>query len=133
MSQPKVKKHTFMDGAASFMTQSKKHFIVMARYPVNFITSFATVLLFMMMFVLAAVMFSDPNDPDAASSFSGIIAYGFGRHGHTGTIESTHAMALLRGDGVTWAVTVAGRYPGESTALESIVNRAFEAGGFISG
>ena len=42
--------------------------------------------------------------------------------GHTGTIESTHAMTLLRGDGVTWALTVAGQYPDESTRIESIVN-----------
>jgi D-alanyl-D-alanine carboxypeptidase len=61
----------------------------------------------------------------------GIISYGAGRYGHTGTIESTHAMTLLRGDGVTWALTVAGQYPGESTQIESIVNRAFEAGGFV--
>lgn len=63
----------------------------------------------------------------------GLISYGAGRFGHTGTIESTHAMLLNRGDGVTWAITVAGQSPGESTDLERIMNAAFAAGGFVSG
>lgn len=63
----------------------------------------------------------------------GMISYGFGRFGHTGTIESTHAMLLNRGDGVTWAVTVAGQTPNETTSLEQIVNSAFVAGGFVAG
>lgn len=61
----------------------------------------------------------------------GLISYGGGRFGHTGTIESTHAMLLNRGDGVTWAITVAGEIPGESTDLEGIMDRAFAAGGFV--
>lgn len=63
----------------------------------------------------------------------GLISYGEGRYGHTGTIESTHAMVLNRGDGVIWAVTVAGPYPDQTSRLEAIVNGAFEAAGFISG
>jgi D-alanyl-D-alanine carboxypeptidase len=63
----------------------------------------------------------------------GVISYGDGRYGHTGTIENTHAMVLDRGDGVTWAITVAGPYPDDTPRLESIINRAFEAAGFISG
>ncbi len=63
----------------------------------------------------------------------GIIAYGANRVGHTGTIESTHAMLLNRGDGVIWAITVAGQFPGESTSLERIMNDAFAAGGFVAG
>jgi D-alanyl-D-alanine carboxypeptidase len=63
----------------------------------------------------------------------GLISYGAGRFGHTGTIESTHAMLLNRGDGVTWAITVAGQSPGESTDLERIMNAAFVAGGFVAG
>jgi D-alanyl-D-alanine carboxypeptidase len=62
----------------------------------------------------------------------GMISYGGGRFGHTGTIESTHAMVLNRGDGVTWAITVAGQSPGESTDLERIMNDAFAAGGFVA-
>ncbi len=62
----------------------------------------------------------------------GVISYGGGRFGHTGTIESTHAMVLDRGDGVVWALTVAGQTPSESTDIERIVNNAFVAGGFVS-
>ncbi len=63
----------------------------------------------------------------------GMILYGGGRYGHTGTIENTHAMLLNRGDGVIWAVTVAGPYPSATPQLESIVNGAFAAGGFVAG
>lgn len=63
----------------------------------------------------------------------GVISYGDNRYGHTGTIESTHAMVLNRGDGVIWSITVAGQFPGESTSLERIMNEAFEAGGFVAG
>lgn len=63
----------------------------------------------------------------------GVISYGGGRFGHTGTIEATHAMLLNRGDGVTWAITVAGDIPTESTDLERIMDRAFAEGGFVDG
>ena len=63
----------------------------------------------------------------------GLISYGGNRFGHTGTIEATHAMLLNRGDGVTWAVTVAGQSPSETTDLERTVNAAFAAGGFVAG
>jgi len=62
----------------------------------------------------------------------GVISYGGGRVGHTGTIEATHAMVLNRGDGVIWAVTVAGDWPSESERLEQLVNDAFVAGGFVA-
>ena len=61
----------------------------------------------------------------------GMIIYGAGRYGHTGTIENTHAMMLNRGDGVIWSLTVAGPFPSDTPNLEAIINRAFEAGGFV--
>ncbi|NQY58109.1 MAG: beta-lactamase family protein [Ilumatobacteraceae bacterium] len=61
----------------------------------------------------------------------GLLLYGDGIHGHTGTLESTHAMVLNRNDGVTWAVLVAGSTPSESSNLRSMVDRAFAAGGFV--
>ena len=70
-----LQKHTMMDGFRAFLTMSKKHFIVMTRYPINFVTSFGVVLLFMMMFILASTMFTG-GDGDI-SEFSGTIAYGF--------------------------------------------------------
>jgi len=63
----------------------------------------------------------------------GLISYGDGRYGHTGTIENTHAMVLNRSDGVIWSITVSGPYPDDTPRLEAIINRAFEAAGFISG
>ena len=74
----------------------------------------------------------DPLVPDRGYGM-GLILYGNGAFGHTGTVESTHAMVLDRGDGVTWAITVAGESPGESSALASIVDKALEAGGFVAG
>ena len=62
----------------------------------------------------------------------GLLLYGGDRYGHTGTIEATHAMAMNRGDGVTWAITVSGPYPDDTPRLESIINRAFEAGGLVT-
>ncbi|MEO1055665.1 MAG: serine hydrolase domain-containing protein [Actinomycetota bacterium] len=61
----------------------------------------------------------------------GLLLYGGGVHGHTGTLESTHAMVLNRNDGVTWAVLVAGSTPSESSNLRAMVDRAFAAGGFV--
>lgn len=57
----------------------------------------------------------------------GIINYSGDTYGHTGTIENTHAMVLVQPNGVTWAVTVAGGYPGSTGNLRGIVNAAFTA------
>ena len=61
----------------------------------------------------------------------GLLLYEGGAYGHTGTLESTHAMVLNRNDGVTWAVLVSGPSPSESSTLRFIVDRAFAAGGFV--
>ncbi len=74
----------------------------------------------------------NPLVPDRGYGM-GLILYGNGAFGHTGTVESTHAMVLDRGDGVTWAITVAGESPSESSDLATIVDRALEAGGFVAG
>lgn len=57
----------------------------------------------------------------------GVINYGGGSWGHTGTIENTRAMALVQADGVTWAVTVSGNSPGDSDALRGIVQGSLAA------
>lgn len=72
----RLKNHTMIDGFKAFLTMSKKHFIVMTRYPVNFVVSFGVVLIFMLMFVLASTMFADPETGDT-SGISNTIAYGF--------------------------------------------------------
>lgn len=75
---------------------------------------------------------TDPLVPDRGYGM-GLMLFGNGAFGHTGTVESTHAMVLDRGDGVTWALTVSGENPSESSDLAGIVDRALEAGGFVAG
>ncbi|NOX30351.1 MAG: beta-lactamase family protein [Actinobacteria bacterium] len=75
---------------------------------------------------------NDPSVPDRGYGM-GMILYGGGNAGHTGTIESTHAMLLDRADNVTWAITVSGDYPKETPRLATIIDDALIAGGFISG
>jgi D-alanyl-D-alanine carboxypeptidase len=53
----------------------------------------------------------------------GLIGYP-GGWGHTGTIQNAHAMVFAQPDGITWAVTVSGEYPGESSDLAGIVAAA---------
>ncbi len=53
--------------------------------------------------------------------------------GHTGTLESTHAMFVRRPDGLTWAITVSGDYPGSTRDLETIMDNALLLGGFVAG
>jgi D-alanyl-D-alanine carboxypeptidase len=54
----------------------------------------------------------------------GVINYGGDAWGHTGTIEHAHSMVLVQPDGITWAITVAGEYPGESGNLRSMFRSA---------
>ena len=53
----------------------------------------------------------------------GLIGYPSG-WGHTGTIQNIHAMTVAQPDGVTWAVTVSGNHPSESSHLAGIVAAA---------
>jgi D-alanyl-D-alanine carboxypeptidase len=75
---------------------------------------------------------NDPLAPDRGYGM-GLILYGFGAFGHTGTVESTHAMVVDRNDGVSWAVTVSGEYPSDTPDLAKIVDDALVAGGFVAG
>jgi D-alanyl-D-alanine carboxypeptidase len=75
---------------------------------------------------------NDPRAPDRGYGM-GVILYGGGAAGHTGTIESTHAMVLDRADDVTWAVTVSGENPSDTVRLAGMVDRALVAGGFVAG
>jgi D-alanyl-D-alanine carboxypeptidase len=75
---------------------------------------------------------NDPNSPDRGYGM-GVILYGGGAAGHTGTVESTHSMVLDRADNVTWAVTVSGENPSETVRLVGMVDRALVAGGFLPG
>jgi len=54
-------------------------------------------------------------------------------YGHTGTLESTHAMVVRRPDGLTWAITVSGDYPSSTPELAKIMDNALFLGGFADG
>lgn len=63
--------------------------------------------------------------PDPTRGYGlGLMAFGDGSFGHTGTVENTHAMVVHRADGVTWAILVSGEYPGETRRLAEIFDRA---------
>jgi D-alanyl-D-alanine carboxypeptidase len=58
----------------------------------------------------------------------GVINYDDGAWGHTGTLQNTHAMALVQPDGLTWAITVSGEYPGNTGQLRNMMRSALAAG-----
>lgn len=53
--------------------------------------------------------------------------------GHTGTLESTHAMFVRRPDGLSWAITVSGDYPARTRELATLMDNALLLGGFVDG
>jgi D-alanyl-D-alanine carboxypeptidase len=57
----------------------------------------------------------------------GVINYDAAAWGHTGTIQNTHAMVLVQADGITWALTVAGDYPSETSQLRNIFQASLVA------
>ncbi len=61
----------------------------------------------------------------------GLMGFGDGSFGHTGTIEQTHAMVIHRADGVTWAITVSGQVPWETGDLRAIFDRALADAGIV--
>jgi len=66
-----------------------------------------------------------PERPDPTRGYGlGLMAFGDGSFGHTGTVENTHAMVVHRPDGVTWSILVSGEYPGETRRLAEIFDRA---------
>lgn len=86
-----------------------------------------------------------PDAPDAPSTTPaplpapesgygmGLMIFGPGSHGHTGTVESTHAMVVRRSDGIVWALTVSGDYPSSTRQLARIMDNALLLGGFTDG
>ena len=63
---------------SAFMAMVRKEFIVMLRYPVEFMASFAQIFLIIAVLTLAGLMFA-PKDADATtlSHATGIVVYGF--------------------------------------------------------
>lgn len=61
----------------------------------------------------------------------GLMIFGDGAFGHTGTLESTSAMTARQPDGISWAITVSGDSPGSGRNLAPIVADAFRYAGEI--
>jgi len=59
----------------------------------------------------------------------GLICFTDGTWGHTGTLESVHAMVLHRPDGLTWSILVSGDAPQESDDLRDIFNELLGSSG----
>ena len=57
----------------------------------------------------------------------GLILFGDGSWGHTGTIESTHSIVINRPDGLTVAVLVSGKVPSNTDHLQQIIDLAVAA------
>ena len=57
----------------------------------------------------------------------GLILFADGSWGHTGTIESTHAIVVNRPDGLTVALLVSGKYPIVSDDLVGVIDQAVAA------
>lgn len=61
---------------SAFWAMTKKEFIVLTRYPVQFVTSFAQVFIIIAIFSLAGTMFS-PGGEGAGGTTAGVVVYGF--------------------------------------------------------
>lgn len=63
---------------SAFLAMVRKEFIIMLRYPMEFVASFAQIFLIITVLTLAGLMFA-PQDADAASmsQTTGLIVYGF--------------------------------------------------------
>lgn len=59
----------------------------------------------------------------------GLMIFGPDSFGHTGTLESTHAMTARTGEGLTWAITVSGDQPSSSRDLAGIIAEALRYAG----
>jgi len=69
-----------------------------------------------------------PPPPNGWSYGLGMMLFGDGSWGHTGTIESTHAVVVNRPDGLTVSVMVSGKRPSNTDDLLPVIDLAVAAG-----
>ncbi len=62
----------------------------------------------------------------------GLICWLGGEWGHTGTLESAHAIVVHRTDGMTYSILVSGSYPRETDDLVAIYNDVLAKSGVLS-
>lgn len=70
-------------------------------------------------------------EPPTRGYGMGLMIFGDDSFGHTGTLESTSAMTVRQPDGLTWAITVSGDFPGSGRNLAPIVADAFRYAGDV--
>ncbi len=80
-------------------------------------------------FAMAASMMAGVDVwPSSNRSYGlGVMRFGDGSFGHTGTLQQTRTMAIAGPDGVTWSVVVNGSRPDSSQRLQGIMARAISA------
>jgi D-alanyl-D-alanine carboxypeptidase len=71
------------------------------------------------------------DEPDRWYGLGLICFYG-GQWGHTGTLESAHAIVLHRPDGITWSILISGNEPRETDDLEGIMNDVLTTSGVMA-
>ncbi len=71
----------------------------------------------------------EPPPPRTTGYGMALMIFGPDSFGHTGTVESTHAMTVRQADGLTWAITVSGDHPSATRDLAGIVAEAFRDAG----
>ena len=71
----------------------------------------------------------EPPPPPTRGYGMGLMIFGPDSFGHTGTLESTHAMTARQADGITWAITVSGDHPSSTRDLAGIVADALRYAG----
>lgn len=72
-----------------------------------------------------------PPEPLTRGYGMGLMIFGTDSFGHTGTLESTHAMTARQSDGLTWAITVSGDHPWSTRDLAGVVDKALRAAGEV--
>ena len=73
-----------------------------------------------------------PPPPPTRGYGMGLMVFGPDSFGHTGTLESTHAMTARRADGYTWAITVSGDHPSSSRDLAGVIDDALRYAGLAT-
>ncbi len=71
----------------------------------------------------------EPPAPRTTGYGMALMIFGPDSFGHTGTVESTHAMTVRQADGLTWAITVSGDHPSSTRDLAGIVAEALRDAG----
>ena len=80
----------------------------------------------MMPVPMTGVSFPDPGERTYGL---GTIVWPDGSWGHSGTVESTHAMVAHRPDGVTWSILVSGETPSDTESLGRVLADALAGAG----